>query len=971
MKEITLRQARETKGLSLRKAAELLGVTHPYLSALELGHKKLNPEKAQKIAELYGLDDPGCLVQPLPEDKNSFQHWLGNQIKWWDSRFVLPMIPAVSNAISDLYVAPSFRTELGTNKNADELLKDFFQSEDNRGLLLTGRMGSGKSFFLRVLAVELAKIMTRLKLNRQYVPILVSLGGFEVISGSLVQSLVRYYEDLGFEGSSVQLEAFLRQCIERGSALLLFDGLDEIKDQASRATTLARLQQQFEDVIRKPGNKLIISGQDEAFLERDRRYSGFEMVHIGRWHPFQMYEGCRRWPWDDKSQATQFWLLLQGNDRLFRLARWPLFFHLLTTLHSAFGLRPFQELSGLCDACCQVLENSWGSARQALQSKNTAVEMTSSLDKFGWLKWRHFLIYLLEKVLQQAISNGSQLKLNFTAGEVQQAWEDFLQTRGIDRNSLDYARLEDVIANQSSIGPMHYRRAIEQIGPEKVSVEEYAFIDRSFGIYYLAQALANNPNIVEPFILKYLRDPDWVDVIPLAIQELGRSDRTYENRLATALIELLLSCDDELNLDHQHGIGKFGLFAAMRALGSFNLDRFWDKVVQPFLEQQMNNSEEELSAENYRIIGEYNAAPKIQTYFLNKFSEYFENSSSEPLPQDKKWRVLGCLAKIGTKAEFVVAQFELEIAKFMKDLTVLDARQRVDMRRLFWRLRQVGRLFMLDEDSNLPSGPKTTNVDKLRSASVSVAVQLTDSFAQELSAHRFMGHHYWHVMAVLIQAQSELRYRKNLQDTVNYALTAVAENFAAAFSTYPYKLQLLQFVKAASRYSYMLDRKLNQNLCDKFCELSNNLAGVHKLEVEVILKLLEHGRKVASGGPHVDWYYEEVYGQYSESRLQTWVDIIRQQRTEPHLDYLELGAAACWIGHYSRRLPDDDTDYSLKSVVNYLLNALKIENEINDFQLREEERFYTQPFTDYSYPLYDHLYNCLVSLARALPVLNK
>lgn len=50
-----IRKVRTDKKLSLRKAAELTGISHPYLSQLETGsHKKPSAEKLEKIAE--GLD---------------------------------------------------------------------------------------------------------------------------------------------------------------------------------------------------------------------------------------------------------------------------------------------------------------------------------------------------------------------------------------------------------------------------------------------------------------------------------------------------------------------------------------------------------------------------------------------------------------------------------------------------------------------------------------------------------------------------------------------------------------------------------------------------------------------------------------------------------------------------------------------------------------------------------------------------
>jgi hypothetical protein len=50
----------------------------------------------------------------------------------------------------------------------------------------------------------------------------------------------------------------------------------------------------------------------------------------------------------------------------------------------------------------------------------------------------------------------------------------------------------------------------------------------------------------------------------------------------------------------------------------------------------------------------------------------------------------------------------------------------------------------------------------------------------------------------------------------------------------------------------------------------------------------------------------------------------------------------------------------------YLRNILRLERAL-DLPLREQERYYVVPGTAYGKPLYDHVYNCMVEIARLQP----
>jgi transcriptional regulator with XRE-family HTH domain len=967
MEELTLRQARESKGFSLRGAAKLLNITHAYLSALELGHKPLHEERSREIAALYNLPAGTVLVQPLPQDKGEFTEWLRNQIKWWDSRFVLPMIPAVTRQITDLYVSPTLVTQAGTLQKHNDILELFFHDPENKALLLSGNIGTGKSFFLRMLTLEIDSLYEQLKLSNRFVPILVSLGEFQLSQGSLVQSLVNYYKDHGYEGSALELENFFKQCLQRGTGLFLLDGLDEIQDRTQRVTMLARLEQHFEDTIRKQGNKLIISGRPDAFFERDPNYNGFELVQIYYWQTQQMFESCERWSWENEDQGKRFWLTLQASDALFSLASWPLLFHLLTTLYSSVGLRSFQELSGLCDACCQVLENSWNSARRTFQKPLQSESQDDVLYGQAWLKWRHFLIHLMESVLESAINAGQNFQLAFSVVEMKQAWESFLTKRGVKRDSLLYARLEDLIFDQDRIGPVIYRRQIGKHEGKSGISKKFTFVDPLFGQYYLAKALNNRPEQLDSIIQNFMRRPDWEQVLCFTIQELGRSDRSYENKLGENLIEALLAYDDERQLEKKHQIGHFGLFLGMQSIATFNLDRYWDRIVEPFLNLYLTSFYERDVSKAFQILGEYSAARSIRKYFLDLYADVSDQKGL--LPHDYKWRALAALAKVGERTESSVDEITKDIRSLLKDRKKQTFSDCISLRRIFWSLQQIGRVLMISENGISADGKEyqEASIKSLRKAILDSVKFYCQSFEQELHEHNYSALPPWDELLVVLRTQNHLHYSRDLKITVNSFVRVVTENFEVCFTEYPFRQQLIQFLKCALRYSYLLDRSLEKILVEKLADLYDRSDEVEKIEIDIVLKLARARdvtveQKLAKG----DWF-SEIFGQPAVSKLETWITEVEKQVTAGSLSFIRLGQAITGIHEWSSMLEEEEYLPLRDRALNVLLRALSFELDL-DARIREKERIFTVPFTDYGFPIYDHIYNCIAQLGRGFPL---
>lgn len=962
--ELSLRSAREAAGLSLREAAKRANITHAYLSGLELGHKPLLPDRSRQLAALYGLDVGVKLAQPVPQDKGEFVDWLREQIKWWDSRFVMPMMPGVTKAISNLYVEPAFLLEDGQKQNALSLMESFLGDTENRAMLLAGHIGTGKSFFMRMLALDTDNLCVSAPKSKKYIPILVSLGEYSQSAAPLARTLAEYYVQHGYPGSLLQLEVFFQQCLERGNALLLMDGLDEIDDHHQRVLTLARLQREFDASIRRSGNRLIISGREDAFYQRDRSHRGFELVHIQRWKWAQMFDASQRWEFGDESNLNLFLHVLQSSEYRYTLANWPLLFHLLTTLHSTSGLRPFQALAGLCDDCCMVLENTWSAARRTFHRAG-AGSRSDSLGSYSWLKWRHFLIFLMQKAVEKVRLSGEPVPFSFSNLEMREAWEEFLLSKGVSRTSLEFTKLEDLIGNQERIGPIFQVRGHAPAG----GADRFSFLDPVFGLYYCAKALINAPEKLESTVLSNLRRPQWEEIIPLTIQELGRSERPFENEAGEKLLSTLLSGDDSLGLEHTHGIGKFGLFAATRGVLTYNLEKYWDKIIEPFLDCYMRATFEHEGTTANRILGEFSAEARVRQFFLDLYSKGVRNIEYKGLSGTfTKWRVLAALGRFGGNADEIVDELVSDIEAVVKKQENSSYHDSIQMRRLLWSVRQVDRVFLL-EGNAAPIGKvgktKWQRIDRIAKAMLSFVDFVVDQFETEVRSKSFGDVTYWDVLTVVLETAEGLQYNEVASQTVNRVCKSVADNFDCILKEYPDRVGVWQFLKGAARHAASLDDSLSSLLVSKLKTAASEVCAEELLDINVILALLENA--TWDSLTETSELFERVCGRCDEVRFNNWVDIVRKQKHVLSSNYLELGWAITGISLFHNRYIQNEKDRV--ALISDVLTAFQVERQTEE-RLREAVRTYTAPFSSYGYPLYDHMYNCLTVLARYLP-LNK
>ena len=219
-------------------------------------------------------------------------------------------------------------------------------------LMVTGQPGSGKSMLLKYLTLSEAE--GRLQLTNQ--PVAVFLELFRLSDGSeILPQLVKALEREDFPHG----ENFLQQALDKGTVLLLLDGLDEV-GSAARSSVIQKLRN-FLDTHEKC--RFVMTCRSQVYRGEfsdcvDRTLEVVEFTDV------QMRRFLKAWAMPPEKSIDQLMQTLGDRPRILELARNPL---LLTIIAYLYCDTPFvlpHSRSEFYQKSTDILLESWDQARQ-------------------------------------------------------------------------------------------------------------------------------------------------------------------------------------------------------------------------------------------------------------------------------------------------------------------------------------------------------------------------------------------------------------------------------------------------------------------------------------------------------------------------------------------------------------------------------------------------------------------------------
>jgi hypothetical protein len=193
---------------------------------------------------------------------------------------------------------------------------ELVEQEGNDRLFILGKPGAGKTTFLKYIALQ----ATQGKLDK--VPIFVSLKEWADSGLSLMSFMVKQFDICDFPDAL----PFVQHMLEKGDAVVLFDGLDEVKqEEERRSRTIAEIR----DFSNKySGARCLITCRIAA---TDYTFEYFDYVELADFNDEQIRAFARKWFKDDVQKYEMFEkeIAKPENSRLYELASVPILLTLL------------------------------------------------------------------------------------------------------------------------------------------------------------------------------------------------------------------------------------------------------------------------------------------------------------------------------------------------------------------------------------------------------------------------------------------------------------------------------------------------------------------------------------------------------------------------------------------------------------------------------------------------------------------
>jgi predicted NACHT family NTPase len=384
-------------------------------------------------------------------------------------------------------------------------------------LMILGKPGSGKTTFLKYLAIQCIAGEFQARL----VPIFVTLKNFAEAADKpgLLEYITQFVQQASpFTLEESQQNAHIKQLLFSGRMLILLDGLDEVREEdTSRVFKEVRdFSDHFQD------NSFVITSRIAAV---EYTFEHFTEVEVADFDDQQITNFAIKWfKAKDLLKAEHFLQKLQENQRIQELANSPLLLTLLCLVFEEIANFP-TNCSELYKEAVDILLKKWDAKRGIERDKI----------------YKQLSVQRKEDLLSQIAWN------TFVAGEY------FFKQKVVEQQIIDYIRnLPDI--NIDSEALQFDSEAILK----SIEIQHGLLVERSRGIYsfshiafheyFVAKKVVSSSFIqaeeVFQNLVSHITDKRWREIFLLTVEMLPIAD--YLLLLIKHKIESLSAVDDNL-----------------------------------------------------------------------------------------------------------------------------------------------------------------------------------------------------------------------------------------------------------------------------------------------------------------------------------------------------------------------------------------------------------------------------------------
>lgn len=415
--------------------------------------------------------------------------------------------------LADLYVAPAF-VELADGPQPDqprELSLVSLADEVDRSVLL-GDPGCGKTTTAHVLMHLHATDA------RRRVPFMITLRDF-VASGSLSQPVRAYLEHrLAVFYQCVPPAGLVSRLLKTGSAMVIFDGLDELLDPSRRAEVAAAVERFCAEFPFTP--VLVTSrsvGYDQARLD-DRQFRRYKILGFS---DSRVADYASKWfgqdpDLTDSGAAAWADAFMAESTSVADLRSSPLMLALMCILYRGEGSLP-RNRAEVYEQCANLLFRKWDARRRIHADLRAGYLIEPAIRHLAW--W-----LLTREELEPAV----------TRRELVSEVARFLGDRGIEPRELAAEMSAEFV--DFCTGRMW---VLSDVGTTSTGEILFSFTHRSFMEYFAATQLAYACDTAEQLataIVGKIARNEWEVVGELAIQVKDRTSTQGGQRVYAALL---------------------------------------------------------------------------------------------------------------------------------------------------------------------------------------------------------------------------------------------------------------------------------------------------------------------------------------------------------------------------------------------------------------------------------------------------